>query len=66
MIHAMHLAGRCTECGECERVCPVEIPVALMKKKLNQIVKKLLDYESGIDPQKQPPLLTFDPSEKGI
>ncbi len=66
MIHAMHLAGRCTECGECERVCPVEIPVTLIKKKLNQIVKELLDYEAGIDPQKQPPLLTFDPSEKGI
>jgi ferredoxin len=66
MIHAIHLAGRCTECGECERVCPVEIPVTLIKKKLNQIVKELLGYEAGIDPQKQPPLLTFDPSEKGI
>ena len=66
MIHAMHLAGRCTECGECQRVCPVEIPVTLIKKKLNQIVKELLGYEAGIDPQKQPPLLTFDPSEKGI
>ena len=66
MIHAMHLAGRCTECGECQRVCPMEIPVTLIKKKLNQIVKALLGYEAGIDPQKQPPLLTFDPSEKGI
>jgi formate dehydrogenase (coenzyme F420) beta subunit len=66
MIHAMHLAGRCTECGECARVCPVEIPVTLIKKKLNQIVKELLDYEAGIDPQKQPPLLTFDPGEKRI
>jgi len=46
--------------------CPVEIPVTLIKKKLNQIVKDMLDYEAGIDPQKQPPLLTFDPGEKKI
>ena len=31
MIHAMHLAGRCTGCGECERACPVNIPVLLFQ-----------------------------------
>ena len=25
-VHAVHLAGRCTECGECERACPNEHP----------------------------------------
>jgi len=63
MIHAFHLAGRCTGCGECERVCPMEIPVALVKEKLNKIVKELLDYEAGLDTEAKPPLLTFDPSE---
>ena len=66
MIHAFHLAGRCTGCGECERVCPMEIPVALVKEKLNQIVKELLDYEAGLDPEAKPPLMTFDPSELGV
>jgi formate dehydrogenase (coenzyme F420) beta subunit len=66
MIHAFHLAGRCTGCGECERVCPMEIPVTLVKEKLNQIVKDLLAYEGGLDPEAKPPLLTFDPSELGI
>lgn len=66
MIHAFHLAGRCTGCGECERVCPMEIPVTLVKEKLNQIVKDLLAYEAGLDPEAKPPLLTFDPSELGI
>lgn len=27
LIHAMHLAGRCTGCGECNRACPMGIPV---------------------------------------
>jgi formate dehydrogenase (coenzyme F420) beta subunit len=66
MIHAFHLAGRCTGCGECERVCPMEIPVALIKEKLNQIVKAMLDYEAGLDPKATPPLMTFDPSELGV
>ena len=27
IIRNIHLAGRCTDCGECERVCPVNIPL---------------------------------------
>lgn len=65
-IHALHLAGRCTECGECERVCPMEIPITLMKEKLGQIVRDLMGYEAGIDPAAMPPLLTFNPAETGI
>lgn len=65
-LHAVHLAGRCTECGECERVCPMEIPVTLMKEKLGQIVRELLGYEAGLDPEAAPPLLTFSPEEKGL
>lgn len=65
-IHALHLAGRCTECGECERVCPMEIPVTLMKEKLGRIVGDLMGYEAGIDPEATPPLLTFNPAETGI
>jgi formate dehydrogenase (coenzyme F420) beta subunit len=65
-IHAMHLAGRCSECGECERVCPKEIPVTLIKEKLNKVTKELMDYEAGLDVEAVPPLLTFNPGETGI
>lgn len=65
-IHAMHLAGRCVGCGECERVCPMEIPVTLIKEKLNRIMEEMLSYEAGLDPAAVPPLLTFNPSETGV
>ena len=30
MVRTMHLAGRCVECGDCGRACPVGIPVHLL------------------------------------
>ena len=65
-IHAMHLAGRCTGCGECERVCPMDIPVTLIKEKLNKIMEELLGYSAGLDPEAVPPLLTFNPGDAAI
>jgi ferredoxin len=52
LVRAMHLAGRCIDCGECERVCPVGIPVRLLNKKLEKEAKELFDYEVGFDPSK--------------
>ena len=34
LVKHSHMAGRCIECGECERVCPVGIPLMLLNKKL--------------------------------
>ncbi|MFO7801540.1 MAG: 4Fe-4S dicluster domain-containing protein [Desulfovermiculus sp.] len=66
LIHAMHLAGRCTECGECERACPMDIPILSLRQKLNRETKELFDYEAGVDPEGVPPLLTFKVEEANI
>lgn len=50
LVRAMHLAGRCIDCGECERVCPLDIPIRFFNKKLEKEAKKLFDYEVGFDP----------------
>ena len=66
MIHVMHLTGRCVECGECERACPMEIPLMLLRHQMNRGIKDVFDYEAGIDSQTKPPLLTFKVEEDNI
>jgi len=63
---AMHLAGRCVECGACERSCPVEIPIALLTIKVENIVKEHFGFEAGLSLEEEAPLLTYrenDPDE---
>ena len=52
LVRAIHLAGRCIDCGECERVCPLDIPIRYLNKKLEKEAKILFDYDAGLDPTK--------------
>ena len=47
MTRAMHLAGRCVDCGECERVCPVNIPLRLLNNKMEREAREQFGYEPG-------------------
>ncbi|MDH3365556.1 MAG: 4Fe-4S binding protein [Thermoplasmata archaeon] len=65
LIRAIHLADKCVECGECERSCPVDIPLLSLRKMVSQDMKELFDYVSG-DSERRSPLLTTlegDPME---
>lgn len=43
LIRAFHVAGRCVDCGECERVCPVDIPLQKLNRKILKDIGELFD-----------------------
>lgn len=53
-LRAFHLAGRCTDCGACEKACPVDIPVRYLTSKMNKDAKLIFNFESGIDAEERP------------
>ena len=60
IIRAFHVAGRCTDCGECSRVCPQHIPLHLLNRKFIKDINALYgDYQAGADMEARPPLVNF-------
>ena len=68
IIRAFHVAGRCTDCGECSRVCPEGIPLYLFNKKfIKDIDAYYGEYNAGENIEEEAPLtsFTFDDLEPG-
>ena len=59
IVRAMHLAGRCAGCAECERVCPMDIPLNLLNRKMAKELKELYDYEAGFEVNESGPLNSY-------
>ncbi len=62
-LRAYHCAGRCTDCGACERSCPVGINMRVFTKKLEKDALELFGWEAGLDPQVRPPLDVYRPED---
>ena len=62
-LRAYHLAGRCTDCGNCERACPMSIKVRQLTKKLEKDIIELYGYEAGLSLDQRPPLDTYRPDD---
>lgn len=59
IIRAMHLAGRCAGCAECERACPMDIPLNLLNRKMAKELKELYGFEAGLAPVEKGPLAEY-------
>ena len=65
IIRAFHVAGRCTDCGECSRVCPQNIPLHLLNRKFIKDIDGLYgEYQAGETDEGKTPLTSYTESDK--
>jgi len=63
LIRATHIAGRCVDCGACERACPMGIELRRLTRKVRKDVKELFGAEAGAHADDPPALGTYDPED---
>lgn len=63
---AMHLAGRCVECGACERVCPSGVRIRYLVKEVTALCKEQYGYSAGMDPDETPALANFSENDSEV
>jgi formate dehydrogenase (coenzyme F420) beta subunit len=59
LTRALHLAGRCVDCGECERACPAGIPLGLLNRKVAHIIANRYGYAVTDDPSRETPIGSY-------
>jgi ferredoxin len=65
MVRAMHLAGRCIDCGECNRVCPMDIPVRKLNRFLLKRAKERFKIFPGINLEDDMMFGSYDVDDPG-
>jgi ferredoxin len=56
LVRAMHMVGRCIDCGLCEEACPADIPLRTLYKKIADIVSEEFGYKTGYSVDEKSPL----------
>ncbi len=63
VIRNIHVAGRCTDCGECERACPVNIPLRSLTKEMYDMVDDLYHFKAGMDKEAAPLMTHYEATD---
>ena len=56
LTRAVHMAGRCIDCGLCSEACPADIPLRTLYKKVADIIDEQFNYRTGYTVGQKSPL----------
>ncbi len=63
IMRAFHAAGRCSDCGACERACPMGIRLRFLTEKVEMIIAEQFGGGDLSDPERPLPLAVFSPDD---
>ena len=63
---AMHLSGRCVECGSCENACASGVDIRYLIKNVTNFIDDTYGYRAGMDLETEPVMLTFKTDDREI
>ncbi len=64
VARAMHLAGRCVDCGSCAQACPQNIRIDLLNRVLAREALASFGAEAGVSTRKDYALAAFKPDDR--
>ena len=64
LMRAMHLAGRCINCGECALACPMDIPLNLLTYQLIAPIRDTFGATAGMKADAVYALSTYKPDDQ--
>ena len=59
LTRAVHMIGRCIDCGLCEEACPADIPLRTLYKKVAALVAEQTGYRPGMSTDEKCPFNLF-------
>lgn len=62
-VRLSHMSFSCVDCGQCDDVCPMDIPVSLIFDKLQKKYYNRTGYVAGVSDNIKPPLYSPDKIE---
>jgi formate dehydrogenase (coenzyme F420) beta subunit len=62
LVRAVHMAGRCIDCGLCNEACPADIPLRTLYKRVADILDEQTGYRPGFTTEGKSPLNVLGPA----
>ena len=63
---AMHLSGRCVECGACENNCASGVDIRYLIREATSFVDELYDYKAGMDLETESAMLSYTTGDREV